>query len=422
MAPERRLPGQSSPTLQERRRQSSRDKALNAAAAVALRGNARLRSIPRGPPKKKAELFAQGALKSLQFAPRGHGYYDAFVMKPETACVNATTGPATVVTGYSTETIAGRKSVDGTINVPTYQSDGTSVMLAKPYSGNATLIAFNPGSSGNIVGKIYHIEYTNPATASTPGSGALLVDVKDITVAQFDELGPTYSSHNLHGDDVDAGVASIDNKPDGRVESIPLRGSLRIRNVTENLSVGGVVRCMRYNGGIHFGDYNTEFAYNRPEPHKFDKVCSMIRDSPRTKVINGHEMRSMHQSNVYPADFVRSMSFRNDASFEETLEFPGYCTLFVLIDDFYASTNLSNNSYEVNINVQRAARFGFGSLLHGMARQLPTIPPDLQGRHHEAEADKPAMTTAVVYPPTVPSFPSSSDVNKLIGRTYYSKL
>lgn len=415
MAPGRRLPASSTPSLQERKQQSARDKAAAAAAQARMRGNAQLRSIPRGPPKKKAELFTQGALKSVQLAPRGHGYYDAFAMRPETACVSATTGPATVITGHSSDTIPGRANVDGAYDYAAYGGDGTSITQSKNYSGNSTLIAFNPGSSDNVVAKVYHLRHSNLAT--TPPSGPLIVDVKDITVAQFDELGPAVNSSSNAlkaqgaggGHTNNASVHAIDSLPHGRVESIPLRGSLRIRNITENLSVGGVVRCLRYNGGIHFGGFDTKQEYETPTADKYEKVCAMIRDSQRTKVINGHELRAMHQSNTYPADFVRSMQFETDTSFEEAMIRPGYCTLFILIDDFFASTNLTNNTYEINVNVQRAARFGFGTLLHGMARQMPLMGPEQQGQQHKSESGKPALN---IVPHERPTFATLSNVNR----------
>lgn len=131
--------------------------------------------------------------------------------------------------------------------------------------------------------------------------------------------------------------------------------------------------------------------FGTPDVQGFLTVCSMVRDSHRTKIFNGEELRAAHQSNTYPADFVRSMAFENDTTFAETMARPSYCSLLILIDDFTASNTLTNNSYEVSVMVQRAARFGMGTLLGGMARALPVRPT------HEhaaaAEATDPLIIT-----------------------------
>jgi hypothetical protein len=342
---------------------------------------AALRSIPTGPPKTKQELFTSGALKSVQFAPRGHGYYDAYVQKPETATVSATTGPATTVGGYSTETIPGYATVTGT-----WDAIGpTGTATPNTHTGNATLLEFNPGSSDFVVGRVHTLTSTD---------GVLGVSTKNITVTQFANFGPTSNNGSSEVSNNDGDPNSHDANPTRRIESIPLRGSLRIRNVTEALSVGGVVRTLRYNGGIAL---NADGAAQLDAPNfpvaveSFLSVCDMIRDAPRTKVHSGHELREMHQSNTYPADFIRSMQFHEDRSYHECVRFPGYCTLLVLIDDFAASTNLHNNTYEVNVMVQRAARFQMGSLLHGMARDLRVKPASDADAQLQAEQNKPHL-------------------------------
>lgn len=363
----------SPPSAAQRNAQSARDKSAHQAALRAMRATANLQSIPRGPPQKKESLFTRGALKTPQFAPRGHGYYDAFVQKPDSVVVSATTGPATVISGYSSDTIAGSGSVTGT-----YTLAGG---LSGTYTGNATLVVFNPGSSDNVLGKAYKV-----VTAS---GGTVAMQVTPITASQFDELGPTRDHSTLDAAHHDADTAVDNLNPTRRVESIPLRGSLRIRNITEALSVGGTVRALRYNGGLQMNTDATPFG--TPDVQGFLTVCSMVRDSHRTKIFNGEELRAAHQSNTYPADFVRSMAFENDTTFAETMARPSYCSLLILIDDFTASNTLTNNSYEVSVMVQRAARFGMGTLLGGMARALPVRPT------HEhaaaAEATDPLIIT-----------------------------
>lgn len=359
--------------MAERQAQSARDRAAHRRS---MQFTANLRSIPKGPPQKKGAQFTRGALKTPQFAPRGHGYYDAFAQTPDSAVVSATTGPATVISGYSSDTVPGGPNVTGTYTL------GTG-LTSPPYTGNATLIMFNPGSSDDVIGKIHRL--------GVNAAGTLNVATTNIVASQFGELGPARGNDrlmmNVH---VDGDPNTTDVRPTRRVESIPLRGSLRIRNVTEALSVGGAVRALRYNGGIQMNADTPSSGQDNigapADPGMFLTVCSMVRDSPRTKIFDGHELRHSHQSNTYPADFVRSMAFECDTTFDEAVARPGYCNLIILIDDFTASNTLTNNSYEVTMMVQRAARFGMGTILGGMARSLRVVKTDDHTALDEARA------------------------------------
>lgn len=387
--------GANAPTMQQRLAQSQRDKAANRQRGRALqhRQTAQMRSIPKGPPKKKAELFTQGALKSFQFAPRGHGYYDAYANRPDTATVAATTGPATIVTGHSSDTIAGYSTITGTYNTAAGHASSSS---APSHTGNATLVVFNPGSSDDVVAVVYKLGLATPST--------LYVTTQIISCAQFSEFGPTIthnSNDGQHHDGVPT-VEHVDRNPSRRIESIPLRGSIRFRNITEAFSVGGVVRVLRYNGGLQINlDANNsqDDASSAPQVEQFLSVCNVIRDSTRTKVFTGHELREMHQSNSYPADFVRSMAFEKDRSIYETIQAPGYCSLLVLIDDYASSTSSVNNTYEMQFMVHRAARFGPGTILHGMAKSLP-VKPEIHNKESKNEESRDAagkLKSAVLY-------------------------
>lgn len=391
MTPAKGGKGVSAQTAQQRLAQSQRDKAANRQRQRALQNRltAQMRSIPKGPAKKKEELFTQGALKSFQFAPRGHGYYDAYANRPDTATVAATTGPATIVTGHSSDTIQGYSTVTGvyaTAALPFVE--GVPDVAAPSHTGNATLVVFNPGSSDDVVAQVHMLERV---TTTTPAS--LRVRTQMINCAQFSEFGPTttHPATDVQHRDPD-GFVNDTAKPTRRIESIPLRGSIRFRNITEAFSVGGVVRVLRYNGGLAFNHQGTMIVddpSDTPQVDAFLSVCNIVRDSTRTKVFTGHELRSMHQSNSYPADFVRSMSFERDRSIYEAISAPGYCSLVVLIDDYAASTTAVNNTYEFQFMVHRAARFGPGTILHGMARSLP-VKPDLHNNESKSEESKDA--------------------------------
>ena len=350
------------------RRQANRRQMAAAAA---------MRSIPRTVATKE-ERF-RNALSNLAFAPRGHGYYDAFAMQPEATIIASAVGPVTPVQGI------GRKGIPGLAVVTQPSGDGD-------VTTNSRLIIFNPGSSTGVVGRIY----TPLATA---------IDVAEISCPQFSDaygFGPARTDPERVEDHYD-GAEWDQQGPAGRVESIPLRGSLRIRNVTEALAVGGTVRVLRYNGGLNLA---IDVAGGEHDPNSYvpisayRDVCDMIRNAARTRHYSGEELRTSHQVNTHPADFVRSHTFHEDDSFAECLARPKYSSVLILIDDFAASTTQANNSYELNWVVQRAARFAPGTLLHSKAVTLPA-----NANHVNREVPKEAAKDPLqpVRPAPIPS-------------------
>jgi len=358
----------SNATAQARRQQSLRDKAA-AQAQSSMHQVAKMRSIPKKL-QDQEDLFTKGALKSFQFAPRGQGYYDAFVQKPESAVVSSTVGPATLVTGHSSDTIVGSAMASGDY--------GLAAGGMGSHTGNSVLVIFNPGASDASIARAYHMVQN--------GSALELLE-QTISCVQFQDFGPTVTSTSTLAANMDGNSAATQLDPARRVESIPLRGSLRMRNISAALEVGGLVRVMRYNGGLALNRDENGGADNPALPHVENilRICEMIRDSPRTVTYSGHDLCSVHQSNCYPADFVRSMKFETDTSWYEAIRAPAMCSILVLIDNFVSATTNRNNTYEMNFNVHRAARFTPGSLLHSMARSLKV------GNHPPGEHDKKSL-------------------------------
>ena len=122
--------------------------------------------------------------------------------------------------------------------------------------------------------------------------------------------------------------------PSGRVESIPVRGSMQVRNVTENFSVGGEIRFLRYNGGLSLG-HDIPASYNVSEDMgvvEYLDICDMIRDTKRSTSMDGHEVKATTQCNTYPADHVRAMTFAEDRTFSEAVRVPSYCSVLMLVE------------------------------------------------------------------------------------------
>jgi hypothetical protein len=321
-------------------------------------------------------------LSNAQLAPRGHGYYDAFTMQASNIVMASSVGPVTAMSGHARLPIPGAagyigpapQNPDGS-GAATYvpygpAASGTTLGLTAPLpETNSRIFVFNCGSSDDEVGLLMYPNLAGNMTVEKMKVSAFtgLANPAANTYHDVDTIG----SDKLHGSSLAQGV-----------ESIPLRGSLRIVNTTEERFQGGMVRTLRYNGGLllgHDGDPGpmlplfvasgpSDYVDTTPTVDSYLKLRDLIRDSARTHHYSGRELGSAMQFNLHPADFIRSHTFSKDKTLYEAILTPRFNTLLVLIDDFTASGTTANNSYEVNVQVQRAGRFSPGSLHHNNAK------------------------------------------------------
>jgi len=405
--------------------------------------NSLLRSIPTQVLSKQ-ERFSRGAPTSISFAPRGQGLYDAFVRAPESMVLASQVGPVTVVEGYAHTVVRGPTPVDGTFEqrsrpavIEGSPSDPFGSYPRASVKGNPVIIAFNPGSSTSHLANIYTLVTTphmhgdvvtvaceEVHASALAGIGGGSTSFANPYTGAGDGAQPVYAEGTALGSGINLpyGTSGVT----GAVESIPLRGSIKFRNITEHRNIGGDVRVMRYNGGLNltgqitsyfdetsgpierymsangnFRNQTNEFfwdgtSYNGVAntdgsrsitTETFLEIVDMMRDSARSLPLSGHDLIVTRQSNTYPADFVRAHTFKWDDTFHETVLTPKYNTTLILIDDFSPSTGdgsgLSpNNTYSITCKVQRACRFKPGTQMHNKAI---TLAADSQ-RHSKAAA------------------------------------
>lgn len=336
----------------------------------ALARGAALRSLPRGPVQPKETRFRGGATTNQHFAPRGQGYYDAFASMPDTAVLATAVGPCTPIEGFARYVVSGGV---GVTNLPYHVITGDSALTAN-ITTNAKLIVFNVGSSDSQLGASYEL---------VDVGGLATVHIDPIYAAAFSELGPAATHLGVVAEHIRLDLPSAaerDGDVTQRVESIPLRGSVRMRNITERYSVGGEVRMMRYNGSLALDQgLNSGTLAGTLGVAEFLDICDMMRDTKRATTFGADDLLSGHQMNTYPADSIRSHTFMSDSSYVEACAYPKFCTLIILIDDFKSGTAQVNNTYSLNFVAHRAARFKPGSLLHHKAKHLTTNP----GSHHK---------------------------------------
>lgn len=295
-----------------------------------MQRNAQIRSIPRRQETKVStkQLLPQ-ALRSMQFAPRGHGYYDAYSNTVDTAMLSVSVGPCTVIEGFARTTVVGW----GPFGPP-----GSNIGPGAS-SDNSCLMMFNPGRGASAVLRVFRKKFDE--------SG---IETYDLDVPQF----PDHAADD---------------------ECIPIRGSMQITNVAESLTRGGTVRFLRYNSGLA----------PPASVETYDELADMVRGSARTQTMSGAQLTNTFQSNTYPADFTRSMQF-SSINFNQGVESPAYSTVLVLIDAFFPSSNGFNNTYEVTCKVQRAYRFLPGTTLHTLAREVPVVHAEHHTRHVHKES------------------------------------
>lgn len=379
-----------------------------------MRANALLASMPRGPAPAKQDRFKGGAIRSSTFAPRGLGYYDAFASTPDATVLSHSVGPCTPIEGYARLVVPGAAGVSGlNYDIPSTDANGATITVSAQATTNSKLIVFNCGSSDSEIARCFElVPDTNDPTRA-------MVHVTPVLASAFGELGPAFGanpggpgphhfiwSHMANADNPDRGAnGHFANK----IESIPLRGSVCIRNITEHFSVGGEVRMMRYNGGMSIGgplDLPYDPAHLTTGPgadealfgvNDFLEMCDMMRDTKRATTYSADELLATHQMNTYPADAIRAQTFHNDTTFHESCLTPKFCSLIILIDDFKSSAggtgiHAVNNTYSLSFVAHRAARFRPGTLLHHKATTLPVDP----GAHHRV------TTTETLRPVAVP--------------------
>lgn len=369
--------------------QSRRDKAAHQQKVNNIAGS-KIRSAPKGPPRGQGRVaLFRNATTNIQFAPRGQGYYDAFANMPSEAVVASAIGPCTPVCGYSVDTIPSKAAVPIT-NTTTDTATGQLALAFTEHKSSwetsSTLILFNPGASDAEIATIHDIV--------DDGATSVVVRKRSILCSQLLEFGPARGmTGNSKVEFVDGDDNTQSYNVTRRICNLPLRGSIRIRNTTEGLNVGGVVRVLRLNAGIRMNEDlagGSDRQDDNPTTTGYLNVCSMIRDSVRSKSFTGHELKSSHQMNSYPVDFIKCMSFREDITLNETISQPAFCTVAILIDNFLPSgTGARNNSYEVTCQVHRAARYDPSSILGSLQRSLRTA-TDAVAAMTAKEEQKPA--------------------------------
>jgi len=211
-------------------------------------------------------------------APEGFGYYDAFANNVSSTATHASIGPAT---GICCKTLCGTLNpneaenpdpsdfIRGLINT----SEGPILLYLMPAASNVQAVMFSvglaPGTQNQVV---------KQCTFRTP------------------QLSSTTAAPNLLPTSI-----------------LATRASVRVRNITNNMNVGGDVRVLRQSVGFDFPD-QLPGATDAQKRAAFDNLCEGVRTSAATTTYTGNTLRASHQMNSIVVDQSRATAFKD---FEE---------------------------------------------------------------------------------------------------------
>lgn len=327
------------------------------------RGHARLQNMPRASnvprgimPDMSKGNWGQTPASSNIIAPRGFGYYDAFEHDPFSVATHMSIGPATPILAT------------------TVCSEG--LVTKKPF----------PLASSNLeAGAILLIVQPAPTAVQAKAfECSSNVDSAFLTAT-------SHYSPQLQADPPD--------------NAIPTRCSLRFRNWTQHVGVGGIVRVLRMTTGV-------ALAESRSTNEELANFCQSIRTHARTRTYGGDELLDTHQKNCTIVDQSKSTWFTDFGtptnvdqlpwsnsegwdqdggligSFTVNLHDPAYTPIAILFEPFVAAVSggTVGNKYEVSVRSQFLGHYAQGTMLANMAVDPPTAPDKLSHHRNREEA------------------------------------
>lgn len=305
----------------------------------------------------------QTPASSNVLAPRGFGYYDAFQHDPFSVATHMSIGPATPIVGTTVVS-------EGLVTRPPFSLTGSGPGVG--LEGGAILVIIMPAT-----GERQAISYES----SSPDAGDVLKNTN-------------YRSPQL-----------ISDKPSN---AIPTRCSMRMRNWTQHVGVGGIVRVLRLTTGVALSGNNTTNG-------ELAQLVEGIRTHTRTRTYGGEELLDTHQKNCTVVDQSKATWFSDwdqatphsqlpwtdvvgwdqggeMTPFTRQLHDPAYTPIAIVFEPFVAAVSGGSvgNKYEINVRSQFLAHYAQGSMLANMAISAPTAPEALT-RHRDHEEGKGAV-------------------------------
>lgn len=307
-------------------------------------------------------------------APRGFGYYDAFAHDPYTAGTHMSIGPATPIVG---STIAANR----------IQTQPSTTLLGGGVGAGL--------EGGSFIVIVY------PSTGPTQARGfACSSDQADETC-----YFQNYNSPQL-----------VDESP---LDAIPTRCSVRIRNTTQSVAQGGLVRVLRMTTGVGILGVSGGGASVNPGYTSNGSLAAFmegVRNHARTVTYTGDQLSEAMQKNCTVVDQSRALWFEDwntetpaaqipwakaqgypdeqpVSTYAQQLYQPSYTPIVFLFEPFIAQygaqgvTGGLGNYYELTIRSQFLSHYPQGTMLANLAITPKANPTDMT-KHRNAEEHK----------------------------------
>jgi len=306
-----------------------------------LHGMPRAQTVPRGiMPDMTKGSWSQTPASSNVMAPRGFGYYDAFAHDPFSVATHTSIGPATPIVGTTICSTGLVTKSPSTLQTSGLEA-GAILLVVYPATDDAQAVAYE--CNGNLdATQIISVGYFSPQLQADPPSNA-----------------------------------------------IPTRCSLRIRNWTQHIGTGGIVRTLRMTTGVTLQGGVTSNL-------QLAGLMEGIRSHTRTRTYGGEELCDTHQKNCSVVDQSKATWFTDwqasAAAFNAQIQEPSYTPIAILFEPFVAAVSggVVGNKYEVNVRSQFLAHYAQGTMLANMAIDPPNDPGTLS-KHRDREEGKGSM-------------------------------
>jgi hypothetical protein len=158
--------------------------------------------------------------------------------------------------------------------------------------------------------------------------------------------------------------------------AMTIAGSFRLRNVTPLSSCGGVVRILKFNGGVELS--------NAPTLAQYDAVYEAVISNPRTRVFGGSELLHCRQWDSSPSTPVPDFAQFNNAAYDvataaDTGRNPSMGCFVVVFEPTTAS-----QSYNMTARADILLRFSTSTITSHLAVHSPTTTADFLNKARDA--------------------------------------
>lgn len=340
-----------------------------------------MRGTDRKMPDMSKGNWEQTPATSGSLAPRGFGYYDAFTHDPFSAGTHMSIGPATPIVG-------------STIAAAGIQTDESKTLVGSSVGAGL--------EGGSFIVVVF------------PSTSTVQACMYRCSSYQSDE---SCTSKIFRSPQLDA---------ESPLDAIPTRCSIRIRNTTQSVAQGGLVRVLRMTTGVGIisGFGSPSVLPGRTSNGTLATFMDGVRNHARSVTYTGEQLCEAMQKNCTVVDQSRALWFENwdetipasqvpwtspdldpdtqMSTFTRQLYQPAFTPIVFLFEPFIAQygaqgiTGGLGNYYELTVRSQFLAHYPQGTMLANLAITPKANPTDMT-KHRNKEEQKASTLEKVAH-------------------------